>query len=67
LDFNSPKIPEAQPVFVKNQDLEANLKGVTLSPIYDSYYYQLSGNKLPYYNGDITGSYININDDFKIE
>jgi hypothetical protein len=60
-----PKVPEAQPIFVKNQDLEANLEGVALSPIYDSYYYQLLGDKLSYYNGDITGSYINTYADFE--
>ena len=53
-----PKVPEARPVFAVNDDLEADYSGAAILPVYDPYYEHLSGDKEAYYDGDITGSYI---------
>ena len=53
-----PKVPEARPVFSANNDLEAGYSGAAILPIYDPYYEYLDGDKEAYYDGNITGSYI---------
>jgi hypothetical protein len=53
-----PKVPEARPVFAINNDLEADYSGAAILPVYDPYYEYLHGDKEAYYDGDITGSFI---------
>ena len=53
-----PKVPEVKPILTHYQDLVGEVTGALLTPIYDSYYDYIDGNKLPYYDGNITGSYI---------
>jgi hypothetical protein len=53
-----PKVPEARPVFTNFPDLEGSVTGAALIPLYDPYYFYLAGDKEPYYNGNITGSFI---------
>jgi len=53
-----PKVPEARPLFTNFPDLEGDVTGAALIPIYDPYYFYLAGDKEPYYNGNITGSFI---------
>ena len=53
-----PKVPEAKPVVTTYPDLEGEVTGAALIPVYDPYYFYLTGDKEPYYNGNITGSFI---------
>lgn len=53
-----PKVPEARPLFTNFPDLEGEVTGAALIPVYDPYYFKLSGDKEPYYTGNITGSFI---------
>jgi hypothetical protein len=53
-----PKVPEARPLFTNFPDLEGDVTGAALIPIYDPYYFYLAGDKEPYYSGNITGSVI---------
>ena len=53
-----PKVPEAKPVVTAYPDLEGEVTGAALIPVYDPYYFYLEGDKEPYYNGNITGSFI---------
>jgi hypothetical protein len=55
-----PKVPEVKPIFTKDSNLEGNITGAAILPIYDPYYTYLEGNKAAYYNGDITGSFIDL-------
>ena len=53
-----PKVPEAKPVVTNFPDLEGDVSGAALIPLYDPYYFYLAGDKEPYYTGNITGSFI---------
>lgn len=53
-----PKVPEARPVSNIQIDLDGAVTGAAIIPIYDPYYEYLSGDKVAYYNGEITGSFI---------
>jgi len=53
-----PKVPEARPVSNVQIDLDGAVTGAVILPIYDPYYEYLSGDKVAYYNGEITGSFI---------
>lgn len=53
-----PKVPEAQPIFTNFPDLEGEVTGAALLPVYDPYYFRLAGDREPYYTGNITGSFI---------
>jgi hypothetical protein len=53
-----PKVPEARPIFTNFPDLEGEVTGAALIPLYDPYYFYLAGDKEPYYTGNITGSFI---------
>ena len=53
-----PKVPEARPVSNVQIDLDGAVTGAVIVPIYDPYYEYLSGDKVAYYNGEITGSFI---------
>jgi len=53
-----PKVPEARPVSNVQIDLDGAVTGAAIIPIYDPYYEYLSGDKVAYYNGEITGSFI---------
>jgi len=53
-----PKVPEARPVFTNFPDLEGEVTGAALIPVYDPYYFKLAGDREPYYTGNITGSFI---------
>ena len=53
-----PKVQEAKPIFTNYPDLEGEVTGAAIIPIYDPYYFYLAGDKVPYYNGNITGSFI---------
>lgn len=53
-----PKVPEARPVSNVQIDLDGAVTGAAIIPIYDPYYEYLSGDKVAYYNGDISGSFI---------
>ncbi len=53
-----PKVPEARPVANVQIDLDGAVTGAAIIPIYDPYYEYLSGDKVAYYNGEITGSFI---------
>jgi hypothetical protein len=54
-----PKVPEARPVSNVQIDLDGDIAGVSIVPIYDPYYEYLEGDKEAYYQGNITGSFIN--------
>jgi len=51
-----PKVPEAKPLFTNFSDLEGEVTGAAILPVYDPYYFELTGDREPYYTGDITGS-----------
>jgi len=53
-----PKVPEARPVSNVQIDLNGDIKGAAIIPIYDPYYEYLTGDKVSYYDGNITGSFI---------
>jgi hypothetical protein len=53
-----PKVPEAKPVANVQIDLDGAVTGAAIIPIYDPYYEYLAGDKAAYYNGEITGSFI---------
>ena len=53
-----PKVPEARPVANVQIDLDGAITGAAIIPIYDPYYEYLSGDKVAYYNGEISGSFI---------
>jgi hypothetical protein len=53
-----PKVPEARPVSNVQIDLEGDIKGVAITPIYEPYYEYLTGDKVSYYDGNITGSFV---------
>jgi hypothetical protein len=53
-----PKVPEARPLFTNFPDLEGQITGAAILPVYDPYYFELAGNKESYYTGNITGSFI---------
>jgi hypothetical protein len=53
-----PKVPEARPVSNIQIDLDGAVTGAAIVPIYDPYYEYLSGDKVAYYNGEISGSFI---------
>jgi hypothetical protein len=53
-----PKVPEARPLFTNYPNLEGYVTGAAIVPIYDPYYFYLEGDKEPYYNGNISGSFI---------
>lgn len=53
-----PKVPEARPVSNVQIDLDGAVTGAAIIPIYEPYYEYLSGDKVAYYNGEITGSFI---------
>ena len=53
-----PKVPEARPIFTNFPYLEGDVTGAALIPVYDPYYFYLEGDKEPYYNGNISGSFI---------
>lgn len=53
-----PKVPEARPVSNVQIDLDGAVTGAAIIPIYDPYYEYLTGDKVAYYNGEITGSFI---------
>jgi hypothetical protein len=54
-----PKVPEAKPVSNVQIDLNGDVTGAAIIPIYDPYYEYLSGTKEAYYQGNISGSFIN--------
>lgn len=62
-----PKIPQVFPTFTATDDNIADIEGCNISPIYDSYYNFLEGDKEAYYKGNITGSYIDVYDYFEKE
>jgi hypothetical protein len=53
-----PKVPEARPLFTNFPDLEGEVTGAVILPVYDPYYFELTGDREPYYTGNITGSFI---------
>ena len=53
-----PKVPEARPVSNVQIDLDGAVTGAVIVPIYDPYYEYLAGDKVAYYNGEISGSFI---------
>jgi hypothetical protein len=53
-----PKVPEARPISNVQADLNGEITGAAIVPLYEPYYEYLSGDKSPYYNGNITGSFI---------
>ena len=53
-----PKVAQYNPVFVNAVDWEADLTGAAILPVYDPYYFYLSGDKEAYYEGNISGSFI---------
>jgi hypothetical protein len=53
-----PKVAQYNPIFVNATDWEADFTGAAILPIYDPYYFYLSGDKEAYYEGNISGSFI---------
>jgi hypothetical protein len=53
-----PKVPQYKPIFVNAVDWEADLTGAAILPVYDPYYFYLAGDKESYYEGNISGSFI---------
>ena len=53
-----PKVAQYNPNFTNVSELDAEYTGAAILPIYDPYYYYLAGDKEPYYEGNISGSFI---------
>ena len=53
-----PKVPQFNPLFNNDNNFEADYSGAVITPVYDPYYAYLAGDKEPYYEGNISGSYI---------
>jgi hypothetical protein len=53
-----PKVAQYNPTFVNAVDWEADLTGAAILPVYDPYYFYLGGDKEAYYEGNISGSFI---------
>lgn len=53
-----PKVAQYQPLFVNQKEYDANYTGAAILPVYDPYYFYLAGDKEPYYEGNISGSFI---------
>jgi len=53
-----PKVAQYNPIFTNSTDWEADFTGAAILPIYDPYYFYLGGDKEAYYEGNISGSFI---------
>jgi len=53
-----PKVIQYAPKFSQTNEFSTTTDSASLVPIYDPYYYYLAGDKIPYYNGNISGSFI---------
>jgi hypothetical protein len=53
-----PKVAQYNPIFVNATDWEADFTGAAILPVYDPYYFYLGGDKEAYYEGNISGSFI---------
>jgi len=53
-----PKVAQYNPNMSNIQEYDAPYSGAAIIPVYDPYYFYLAGDKIPYYNGNISGSFI---------
>jgi hypothetical protein len=53
-----PKVAQYNPNMSNIQEYDAPYTGAAILPVYDPYYFYLAGDKIPYYNGNISGSFI---------
>jgi len=53
-----PKVIQYAPKFSQTNEFSGTTDSASLVPVYDPYYYYLAGDKLPYYDGNISGSTI---------
>jgi hypothetical protein len=53
-----PKVAQFNPILINETEPEGEVTGAAILPIYDPYYFYLAGDKEPYYNGNISGSFI---------
>lgn len=53
-----PKVPQFNPIFTQHNQYDATYESTSITPIYDPYYDYLAGDKESYYEGNISGSYI---------
>ena len=67
--INSPVLERnkwsyAQPSSTNEAEKDGSIVAPIFEPIYDPFYYDLSGSKVSYINGEIPGSEINVYDDY---
>ena len=53
-----PKVAQYNPILTNVYEWDAPYSGAAIVPVYDPYYFYLAGDKEPYYNGNISGSFI---------
>jgi hypothetical protein len=53
-----PKVAQYNPIFINETEPEGEVTGAAILPVYDPYYFFLAGDKEPYYEGNISGSFI---------
>lgn len=53
-----PKVAQYQPRFTQTNEFSTTTDSASLNPVYDPYYYYLAGDKEAYYEGNISGSFI---------
>jgi hypothetical protein len=59
------KIPSFKPKFTKQTVYDAEYSGPTITEDITYYYNKIGNKKLPFYTGEVTGSYINVYDSFR--
>lgn len=53
-----PKVAQYSPILINETEPEGEITGAAIIPVYDPYYFYLAGDKEPYYEGNISGSFI---------
>jgi hypothetical protein len=53
-----PKVAQFNPIMINQTEPDGEVTGAAILPVYDPYYFYLAGDKEPYYNGNISGSFI---------
>ena len=53
-----PKVAQFNPILINETEPEGEVTGAAILPVYDPYYFYLAGDKESYYEGNISGSFI---------
>lgn len=62
-----PKVAQYNPILINETEPEGEVSGAAILPVYDPYYFYLAGDKEPYYEGNISGSFIDTYAYFEVE